>query len=194
MKRLMRQRPLGGEHYNVNSSSLACVRAVLCAGLYPNVVRAGEAERKGRTPPLSGAGGVAVSLHPSSVNADADSFESRWLVYYEKVLTSRVFLRDSTMVTPYPLLLFGGELKVKHAEHLVAVDGWIEFGAPPRTAVLFRQLRDELNRLLLEKIKDPRLELEMTGRTISTIVQLLQDERGADAAGHALKAADDSLS
>ena len=105
-------------------------------------------------------------------------FESRWLVYYEKVLTSRVFLRDSTMVTPYPLLLFGGELKVRHAEHVVTVDGWIEFGAPPRTAVLFRQLRDELNKLLLEKIRNPRQDLALTGRTIATIVQLLQDEGG----------------
>ena len=105
-----------------------------------------------------------------------EGFESRWLVYYEKMLTSRVFLRDSTMVTPYPLLLFGGELKVRHAEHVVAIDRWIEFSAPPRTAVLFSQLRDELNRLLLEKIREPTLELELTGRTIATIVQLLQDE------------------
>ena len=117
-----------------------------------------------------------MELHPSSANADTAHFESRWLVYYEKVLTSRVFLRDATMVTPYPMLLFGGELHVRHAEHVVSVDKWIEFGAPPRTAVLFRQLRDELNRLLLEKIENPSLELEKTGRTIATIVQLLQDE------------------
>ena len=76
------------------------------------------------------------------------------------------------------MLLFGGELKVRHAEHVVTVDKWIEFSAPPRTAVLFSQLREELNRLLLEKIREPTIELELTGRTIKTIVQLLQDERG----------------
>ncbi len=57
-------------------------------------------------------GGSPVELHPSSANADVPLFESRWLVYYEKVRTGRVYLRDSSMVTPYPLLLFGGELKV----------------------------------------------------------------------------------
>lgn len=39
-----------------------------------------------------------------------------------QVRTSKVFLRDSTMVSPYPLLLFGGELKVKHAQQLITVD------------------------------------------------------------------------
>ena len=180
-------------------SHIAVVRAVLCAGLYPNVMSVGDRGER-RTPPLSGPGGAVAALHPSTVNAEVPSFESRWLVYYEKMLTSRVFLRDSTMVTPFPLLrvrnpnpkpkpnpdqvtpfpllLFGGELKVRHAEHIVTVDKWIEFSAPPRTAVLFSQLREELNRLLLEKIREPTIELELTGRTIKTIVQLLQDERG----------------
>ena len=159
-----------------DASHIAVVRAVLCAGLYPNVMSVGDRGDR-RTPPLSGPGGAVAALHPSTVNAEVQSFESRWLVYYEKMLTSRVFLRDSTMVTPFPLLLFGGELKVRHAEHVVTVDKWIEFSAPPRTAVLFSQLREELNRLLLEKIREPTIELELTGRTIKTIVQLLQEER-----------------
>ena len=86
-----------------------------------------------------------------------------------QVRTGRVYLRDSSMVTPYPLLLFGGELKVRqchwracpacsrmqapttapynlprqvrHAEQTITIDGWMEFEAPPRVAVLFRQVR-----------------------------------------------------
>ena len=80
-------------------SHIAVVRAVLCAGLYPNVMSVGDRGER-RTPPLSGPGGAVAALHPSTVNAEVPSFESRWLVYYEKMLTSRVFLRDSTMVTP----------------------------------------------------------------------------------------------
>ena len=83
-------------------SHIAVVRAVLCAGLYPNVMSVGDRGER-RTPPLSGPGGAVAALHPSTVNAEVQSFESRWLVYYEKMLTSRVFLRDSTMVTPFPL-------------------------------------------------------------------------------------------
>ena len=82
------------------------------------------------------------------------------------------------MITPYPLLLFGGELKVKHAQQSITIDGWIEFESPPRTAVLFKTLRSELDKLLLEKIASPLLEFELAGRTIGTIVQLLMEEEG----------------
>ena len=40
-------------------------------------------------------------------------------------------------------------------------------------------LRAELDRLLLQKIKEPKLELERTGRTVSAIVQLLYEEAAA---------------
>jgi hypothetical protein len=35
-------------------------------------------------------------------------------MYFEKVKTTKVYVRDCTMVTPYPLLLFGGQIVVKH--------------------------------------------------------------------------------
>ena len=110
------------------------------------------------------------------------------------------------MVTPYPLLLFAGELKVRqchwracpacsrmqapttapynlprqvrHAEQTITIDGWMEFEAPPRVAVLFRQLRVELDKLLLAKIAAPTAEADLTGRTVGAIVQLLQEEEG----------------
>ena len=200
VRALLRHRPIGGEYYNVHSGSMACLRAVLCAGLYPNVVRASSRDeeelggkgkggskgkgggkgggRRARTPLLEGFGGSPVELHPSSANADTAHFESRWLVYYEKVRTAKVYLRDSSMVTPYPLLLFGGELKVRHAEQTITVDKWIEFDAAPRVAVLFRQLRAELDKLLLQKLATPTLELSKAGRTIDAIVSLLEEEQG----------------
>ena len=33
VRALMRQRPIGGEYYNVHADSTPCLRAVLCAGL-----------------------------------------------------------------------------------------------------------------------------------------------------------------
>jgi hypothetical protein len=35
--------------------------------------------------PVQGPGGAGVALHPSTANADVLKFESRWLMYYEKV-------------------------------------------------------------------------------------------------------------
>eukprot|EP00965_Chrysotila_dentata_P175079 5779444-Pleurochrysis_carterae.AAC.2 len=37
-----------------------------------------------------------------------------------QVRTSRVFVRDSSMVTPFPLLLFGGEITVQHARQTIS--------------------------------------------------------------------------
>jgi hypothetical protein len=44
--------------------------------------------------------------------------------------------------------------------------------------VLFRQLRTELDKLLLQKLATPTLELAKAGRTIDTIVSLLEEEEG----------------
>jgi hypothetical protein len=53
------------------------------------------------------------------------------------------------MVTPYPLLLFGGEIVVRHEDMVIQVDGWIEFSSMGKVAVLIKQLRQELDRLLV---------------------------------------------
>ena len=71
---------------------------------------------------------------------------------------------------------------MKHAQQVITVDGWIEFDAAPRVAVLFRSLRSELDRLLLAKLATPDLEVALAGRTIGTIVQLLQEEEGVHVA------------
>lgn len=44
-----------------------------------------------------------------------------------QVKQSRVFLRDSTLISPYPILLFGGDISVQHREQLICVDDWIKF-------------------------------------------------------------------
>ena len=72
---------------------------------------------------------------------------------------------------PYPA-------QVKHAQQTIAMDKWIEFEAAPRVGVLFVQLRQELDKLLLQKLANPSLEIEHAGRTVDTIVQLLQEEEG----------------
>ncbi|CAM9277213.1 unnamed protein product, partial [Phaeothamnion confervicola] len=56
-----------------------------------------------------------VFLHPSSVNFSTRDWSCPWLVYHERVQTSKVFIRDSTEVPAYALLLFGGEICVQAA-------------------------------------------------------------------------------
>jgi ATP-dependent RNA helicase DHX36 len=75
--------------------------------MYPNLVScdAGKREAKWHT-----VDDGKVKPHPSSVNSFVRSFPSRWLVYNQKVKSSDIFIRDSTCVSDYALLLFGGAL------------------------------------------------------------------------------------
>ena len=86
---------------------------------------------------------------PSSVNAGAGKFESPWLVFSERVETARVYVRDSTMVGAYALLLFGGDVEVDHERGRVQMDGgWAQFNAPAGIGVLVREMRAAVDRLL----------------------------------------------
>ena len=83
---------------NVNNDNVGLVRAVLCAGLYPNVVRIRRPEPT-FTQHMQGALQVAataralkmttredgrVFLHPGSLNFTQTCFPSPWLLYFEK--------------------------------------------------------------------------------------------------------------
>jgi hypothetical protein len=52
-------------------------------------------------------------------------YDSPYLVYHEKVKTSRVFIRDCSMVSVYPLVLFGGgqiTVELHKGEFLISLD------------------------------------------------------------------------
>jgi len=48
-----------------------------------------------------------VALHPSCVASKQTRFDSPYLIYHERVKTTRVYLRDATPVSPCALLIFG---------------------------------------------------------------------------------------
>ena len=50
-----------------------------------------------------------VNIHPSSVVARSDkAMESSYIVFHEKIKTSRVFVRECSLVPIYSMVLFGG--------------------------------------------------------------------------------------
>ena len=87
------------------------------------------------------------------------SYRVPWLVYYQKVQTSKVFLRDATMVPAYAMLLFGGRIDVLHERGKIVVDKWMYFQAPARVGVLVRELRKSLDLLLTSKIENPSISI-----------------------------------
>eukprot|EP00939_MAST-03C_sp_MAST-3C-sp1_P002717 g2717.t1 len=194
---------------NANALKLPLIRAALCAGLHGNVVKAVNpaqkydevhggavavdpkakeiryycrgAENEGHVPK------ERVFMHPASVNFQERSYPMRYLVFHQKVQTSRVYLRDSTAVPPYALLLFCGHLHVEHssladrrratsddAYSELSVDQWIRFEAPSRVGALVRELRALLAELLRRKIERPTIDVSKSP-LIEAFVELLMN-------------------
>ena len=138
------------------------VNAIVCGGLYPNVARperdeqhrsiiryfaqkSGEAARG-----VSSSRQQQVWIHPSSINAKGNSLTAQssssalhWLIFHEKVRTSRLFVRTTMLATPFALLLFGAQtIEVDHISRTVVADQWIVRCL--KTALVIKALRAQL--------------------------------------------------
>jgi ATP-dependent RNA helicase DHX57 len=71
----------------------------------------------------------------------------------------QVFARTTSMVPGFAMLLFGGHLKVHHEEGVVRLDDWAVFKVSGKVAVLVRELRSEVGKLLARKMEDVSLDL-----------------------------------
>lgn len=169
---------------NQNAENVPLLKAVITAGLYPNIIVV-DASKK--VPKLNTRNGE-VFLHPACLDAQNEAnLDSKMLVYHEMVKTAKVYVRDATTISPYALLLFGGAIKVQHKLGKITVDGWLGLDAAPKTAVLVKQMREHLDRMLLRKIDAPSEPMsDLDQRVISSIALLLETERtkepGKDAA------------
>ncbi|XP_030760965.1 putative ATP-dependent RNA helicase DHX57 isoform X2 [Sitophilus oryzae] len=134
---------LTGSAFNVNGGNLRLLSSIICAALYPNIVKVLTPSKTfiqssaGAVPKENDAKDIKfatpnelVFLHPSSVNYKVTNYPSPYMVYQEKVRTSRVFFRDCTMIPIIPLVLFSGdsEIMVQNGNTFLSLeDGWILF-------------------------------------------------------------------
>ncbi|CAL1536290.1 unnamed protein product, partial [Lymnaea stagnalis] len=107
---------------------------------------------------------------------------SPYLVYHEKIKTSKVYIRDCSVVSTYPLLLFaGGQLDIKTIDRytVLYVDELIQFKTIfPKTAEVIKKLRFELDQLLADKISQPEMDLLTSSRgkkIIDCIVEVIKE-------------------
>eukprot|EP00940_MAST-03C_sp_MAST-3C-sp2_P001817 g1817.t1 len=167
-----REHLANGSH-NANARNYALVRAVITAGLYPNVLQIERPNREGAEPSIRARDGV-VAIHPVSINFNESRFDGRrLLVYHEKVKSTKVYVRDCTAITPYSVMLFGGALDVHHRVSVVTVDDWLAFRASPKVAVLMKLLRRKLEKLLRKKIKRPNEDVSSAGAHVIDAVDAL---------------------
>ncbi|PNF38309.1 ATP-dependent RNA helicase DHX36 [Cryptotermes secundus] len=174
------------EDANINSSNSSLVKAIICAGLYPNVAIVRSVVRRRKmaqvnvklTTPEDG----RVYIHPRSINEKQLEFESPFLVYHLKLKSTSIYLHDTTMVYPLPLLFFGQGVDVCIEDGLetIAVDKSIRFKCQESTANLVKELRTQLDQLLEYKISHPGTinwnRYSTEGAVLRAIIELITSE------------------
>jgi len=191
---------------------------LLCAALYPQIIaieREETKKKKGINAPMklrirdkhdaSSSEAMPepteVAIHPSSVNTKETKFNGMtYLIYHEKVRTTRVYVRDCSPVSAYALILFGGVLSSqpgaqplpppqpisrKHRKHappppppprdgVLVIDGWIRFSVNVTEQQLLVGVRSKLDALLASKIESPDMEIvEASRELLAAVSQVL---------------------
>lgn len=140
-----------GPDLNGNNDNYKLLQGLLCAALYPNVVKIFAPEKSFQ---MQSSGAIPrhpkpeelkfqtkedgyVNLHPSSVNFSVGYFPSPYLVYQEKVKTSKIFIREISMVSMLPLVLFSGyglNIEQHNGTFILSLaDGWIMLAVESHT-------------------------------------------------------------
>ncbi|KAK8916437.1 putative pre-mRNA-splicing factor ATP-dependent RNA helicase [Platanthera zijinensis] len=150
------------------------VRAVICAGLFPGIC---SVVNKERSITLKTMEDGQVMLYSSSVNGKETKIPYPWLVFNEKVKVNSVFLRDSTAVSDSILLLFGGKICRGGLDgHLKMLAGYLEFFMKPELAYTYVTLKKELEELILNKLQNPRMDIQTGGELLQAIHLLVTED------------------
>lgn len=81
-----------------------------------------------------------VEIHPKSVNGLAVDFESRFLIYHLKLKSLKIYLHDTSMIHPLPLLFFGHNLDMynEKGKTIIELSNLIRFAVSSSTASLIK--------------------------------------------------------
>lgn len=176
---------------NFNSNYPGLLKAIVCAGLYPNIAII----KKQKVNQKTGVGCLLlytpedgkVRLHPKSVNNNQSDFGSKFLVYYEKIKSSGILLHDTTMIPPLALIFFCQSLTVTDGsdrkEKIITVNEYITFTCSSYVAQLIQDLRTALDWILENKIAHPGVSdlcdpysQSIESRLLRAIVELITIE------------------
>ncbi|KRT84976.1 helicase, partial [Oryctes borbonicus] len=164
---------------NRNSDNVSLVKAIICAGLYPNVII--NRRRKLRNI-LYTMNHKRVTLHKKSILAQESIYDSPFLVYYLRLKSSCDFIHDVTMVHPLPLIFFGD----RYAQHMengvssISVNQCLKFNCSESTMALISDLKQQMNWFLEYKISNPGFVDWTLGtpeiRVLIAIMELITNE------------------
>ncbi|KAF5366936.1 hypothetical protein D9757_010848 [Collybiopsis confluens] len=179
---------------NVNSSNNEnLLKAIILGGLWPNIVRiqlprsaikfdkvqGGTVQRENTAKEyrLTDLRGERVFLHPSSVLFGHASWKSPYAVYFLRLLTTKLYIKDATEIPIWSILLFGGPISINHIAGGLTVGGdncEIKLKAWPRIGILANHIRRLLDAQLQRYIEEGSLLNELEdGPVINAMLALL---------------------
>lgn len=146
------------EEWNVNSDNEALVKAVIAAGLFPNVAIMKKIFRNHHL--MKTIENEKVHIVPGSVCASDLNITSPLFVYFLKLESSgKIWLHDTSNVHPIPLLFFGDNLKQERMDGICIIgidtDMPLRFSCSEEVADLIVNLRRKFNEILEWKISNP---------------------------------------
>ena len=173
---------------NKNTHNDALLRSLIAGAFNPQLARINFPDKK-FAPSLSGAVELdpeaktikyfnqengRVFVHPSSTVFDAQAFPGNavYMSYFNKMATSKVFIRDLTPFNAYTALLFSGPIELDTLGRGLVVDGWLRLRGWARIGVLVSRLRGILDDVLQRKIDDPGAD--MGEEVVDCVVRLVE--------------------
>ncbi|KAI4122520.1 MAG: hypothetical protein LQ347_006473 [Umbilicaria vellea] len=179
---------------NAHNENPALIRALIAGAFNPQLARIELPEKK-FAPSMSGAVELdpeartikyfnqdngRVFVHPSSTLFDAQGFPggAAYMSYFNKMATSKVFIRDLTPFNAYTLLLFSAPPRLDTLGRGLLVDNWLRLRGWARIGVLISRLRMMLDEVLAKKIEDPAWDVG--GDEVVSVVRKLVELDGLD--------------
>lgn len=139
---------LGPPELNQFSQHLGLLRALIVAGVYPNIA----VKRDKKT--LATLHERHTLIHPSSVNSRKRVVEDQGgtLFCYSEVyrtVQGAPCLRETTKVQPLQAIIFGGDVTLELVRSMeIHMDGWLRFQGTPRAVRLCANLKAQLDKSL----------------------------------------------
>lgn len=175
---------------NAQSANYALLRALIAGAFYPQVARidfpdkkfapshsgAVELDPEARTIKFLSQDAGRVFIHPSSTLFSAEKFPggSVYMAYFNRMSTSKVFIKEITPFNAYAALLFGGPVHIDTTGQGVIVDGWLRMKGWARIGVLVSRLRRILDISLRRKIENPGAGGNEEDEVVKVVRQLVE--------------------
>ena len=188
-----------GSSLNAHNFSNPLIRALIAGAFNPQLARIAFPDKK-FAPSVSGAVELdpdartikfynqdngRVFVHPSSTLFGAQNYPggSEYIAYFNKMATSKIFIRELTPFNAYGLLMFSGHIELDILGRGLLVDGWLRLRGWARIGVLVSRLRMMLDGVLARKVEDPGGDWggEGEGEELVGVVRRLVEFGGLDA-------------